>query len=227
MNHLIIGGSSALGRVVVKQLSARGDAIVATSRMPEPDQVLCDVTSENQVADAIATATARLGSLDSVIYLPGFSADGSSTSLATELMVTSLEINTIGAFRVAREALRAAGTHPCALTFVGTTNALRGVAGQAAYTAGKAALLGLARSLAGEFGPRGHRINVVAPGYIDGGLTVGLTPRNREQIERIIPLRRFADMEEIANVIAFVASSKSTYLNGAVIYADGGLAMGH
>jgi NAD(P)-dependent dehydrogenase (short-subunit alcohol dehydrogenase family) len=222
---------------VIEVLVARGDSLVGTARsssnresLDDPDTIdiiECDVTDEGQICAAVETARTRLGGIDSLIYLPGVNLDGSSSKVTAGRMTESLAVNVVGAFVASREALVGANTTSCAITVIGTTNALRGVPGQAAYAAGKASLIGMTRALAAEYGPRGHRLNVVSPGYLNSGMATQLPERVRHNIERQIPMRRFAELREVAEVIAFVASDKSTYMNGSVVYVDGGLAMGH
>ena len=99
----------------------------------------------------------------------------------------------------------------------------RGNAGQANYAAAKAGLIGFTKSLARELGPRGVRVNAVAPGYVVTDMTAELPENMKEQILNSTPLGRLASPEEIASVIAFLASPAAAYITGAVIPVDGGL----
>ncbi len=99
----------------------------------------------------------------------------------------------------------------------------RGNAGQANYAAAKAGLIGLTRSLARELGPRGVRVNAVAPGYVETDMTANLADGMKEQIIKNTPLGRLAAPAEIAGVIAFLASPAAAYITGGVIPVDGGL----
>lgn len=226
MRHLIVGRTSHLGQDLTELLIQRGDDVVGTSRQADRfADIACDVRSSDDVKNAVDSAAQRLGGIDSLIYLAGYNADMRTEHLSEEHFRNAAEVNMTGAFRFAQCVL--SRDAPCCVTFVGTANALRGSAGQAAYATTKAALIGLTRSLAAEFGPRGRRVNLVAPGYFVGGLTDGLSDGFKARLAREIPLRRLARIREISATVAFIAGPESSYMNGSIVYADGGLAMGH
>jgi 3-oxoacyl-[acyl-carrier protein] reductase len=104
---------------------------------------------------------------------------------------------------------------------------LLGSAGQANYAASKAGLVGLARSLARELGSRSITVNVVAPGPVETDMTAALTQEQRDKMLDAVPLARMASTQEVASVVAFLASQDAGYITGAVIPVDGGLGMGH
>jgi 3-oxoacyl-[acyl-carrier protein] reductase len=137
-----------------------------------------------------------------------------------------IETNLSGAFYTARPAARGmlrrrAGTIVAVSSVVG----LGGNAGQANYAAAKAGLIGLVRSLARECGPRGVRVNAVAPGYVETDLTATLAPEHRERILAMTPLGRLGTPEDVARVVAFLCSPAAAYVTGAVLPVDGGLSM--
>ena len=113
------------------------------------------------------------------------------------------------------------------IIFVSSVVGLLGSAGQTNYAASKAGLVGLARSLARELGSRTITANVVAPGFVNTDMTAALTDERRAQIVAQVPLGRYAEPDEIAQVIVFLASDAAAYITGAVIPVDGGLGMGH
>ena len=100
---------------------------------------------------------------------------------------------------------------------------LRGNAGQAAYSASKTALLGLARSMAREYGSRGITVNAVCPGYIETDMTSSLPEKARERLLSEIPTGRLGSLEEVAATIGFLVSESASYVNGAVLAIDGGM----
>src|SRR5262249_16169915 len=113
------------------------------------------------------------------------------------------------------------------LIFISSVVGLLGSGGQANYAASKAGLVGLARSLARELGSRKITCNVVAPGFVDTDMTAVLPADRKRAILASIPLGRFADADEVAGVVAFLAGADAAYITGAVIPIDGGLGMGH
>ena len=102
-----------------------------------------------------------------------------------------------------------------------------GAAGQVNYSASKSGLVGMARSFARELGSRGITANVIAPGFVETDMTSSLDEKRRSDIAAQVPLGRFCSAEEIAEVVSFIASSKASYITGAIIPVDGGLGMGH
>ena len=139
-----------------------------------------------------------------------------------------VDTNLAGAFRCARAAstgmIRRKGGR---IIFVSSVVGLFGSAGQTNYSASKAGLVGLARSIARELGGRGITANVVAPGFIETDMTAALPEERQAAYKATIPAGRFAQPDEVAAAVAFLASDDSAYINGAVIPVDGGLGMGH
>jgi 3-oxoacyl-[acyl-carrier protein] reductase len=113
------------------------------------------------------------------------------------------------------------------IIFISSVVGLLGSGGQANYAAAKAGLVGLARSLARELGSRSITVNVVAPGFVDTGMTAALPEDRKTAILASVPLGRMAAANEIAAAVAFMASEDAGYITGAVIPVDGGLGMGH
>jgi 3-oxoacyl-[acyl-carrier protein] reductase len=139
-----------------------------------------------------------------------------------------LDANLSGAFRVCKRAAQSMlRARKGRMVLVSSVVGLLGQAGQANYAASKAGLVGFARSLARELGSRSITVNVVAPGPVDTDMTRALGDEKLAAFADLVPLGRIATADEIAGVIAFLASSDAAYITGAVIPVDGGLGMGH
>jgi 3-oxoacyl-[acyl-carrier protein] reductase len=139
-----------------------------------------------------------------------------------------VDTNLTGAYRVAKRAvLGMMRQRRGRLIFLSSVVGLLGSPGQANYAASKAGLVGLARSLARELAPRNITANVVAPGFVDTDMTAALPEERKKDILAGIPLARYATADEVAAVVAFLASEDGGYITGAVIPVDGGLGMGH
>ncbi len=185
-----------------------------------------DVSDEEQAAGLVAAVEDGLGDLEAVVLNAGVTRDGPAVRMDAERWRAVLDTNLSGAFFTARPALRGmlrrrAGSIVAVSSVVG----LGGNAGQANYAAAKAGLIGLVRSLARECGPRGVRVNAVAPGYIETDMTAALAPDHRERLLELTPLGRLGTPQDVAGVVAFLCSPAAAYVTGAVVPIDGGLSM--
>ncbi len=229
---LVTGGNRGLGLAIARAMAAEGDRVTVTYRgdPPPPDLVgvQCDVTDGVSVDAAFARVEAAQGPVQVLVANAGITRDGLLARMSDDDFATVLDTNLTGAFRVARRAvpgmLRARTGR---LVFVSSVNGLSGNAGQANYAASKAALVGLARSLARELGSRGITANVVAPGYAATDMTAALPPATLDAIVARVPLRRLAAAEDVAAAVRYLASDAAGYVTGAVLPVDGGLGMGH
>ena len=178
---------------------------------------------------AFAAATEILGGpIDVLIANAGVTDDGLLMRMSDDAFEAVLDTNLTGAFRCARAATtgmirRKRGR----IIFISSVVGLLGSAGQTNYSASKAGLVGLARSIARELGGRGITANVVAPGFIETDMTAQLPQERQDAYRATIPAARFAQPDEVAAAVAFLASDDAAYINGAVIPVDGGLGMGH
>jgi 3-oxoacyl-[acyl-carrier protein] reductase len=136
--------------------------------------------------------------------------------------------NLVGAFRTAQRSISGMMKKKSGrVIFIGSVVGLLGSAGQSNYSATKSGLVGMARSLAREYGGRGITFNVIAPGFVETDMTSVLSDDLRAKYVAQIPLGRFCSPEEIAGVATFLSDQAAGYITGAVIPVDGGLGMGH
>ena len=228
---LVTGGSRGIGLATARALSGAGHRVTVTYRSDAPEglhAVQADVTSSDDVDRAFAQAEEHQGPVEVRVSNAGSTEDQLLLRMSEESFSRVLDTNLTAAYRVAKRASRGMlKARWGRLVFVSSVVGLTGAAGQANYAASKAGLVGFSRSLARELGSRGITSNVVAPGYVDTDMTAALTDARREELLKGIPLGRTAAPEEVAGVIAFLASDASSYVTGAVLPVDGGLGMGH
>ena len=180
------------------------------------------------VDEAFAKVEADQGPVEVLVANAGVTHDQLLALMSEDAFTSVIDTNLTGAYRVARRAVRPMmRLRHGRLIFISSVVGLSGSAGQANYASAKAGLVGLARSLARELASRNITSNVVAPGFVDTGMTAALSEEQKAEILSRVPLGRIASADEIAGVVAFLASAAADYITGAVIPVDGGLGMGH
>ncbi|HEX9294175.1 MAG TPA: 3-oxoacyl-ACP reductase family protein [Polyangiaceae bacterium] len=239
---IVTGASRGIGRAIAEALAEQGatviinyvrgeaqarevaDAIVAKGGKAE---ILgFDVANPQASEEAVASAAKRHGRLDIAVSNAGISIDALLLRLKPEDIDRTLAVNVGGAFSLARAATRVMmRARTGRLVFVSSVVGETGNAGQSAYSASKAALLGLAKSLAREYVTRGITVNAVTPGFVDTDMTQALTPEQREAMLKAVPLGRVATAREIATAVVYLASDEAAYVTGQVLRVNGGMYM--
>ena len=225
MRALVTGAAGGIGLAVVRELEAAGDDVVGADLAGAT--ISFDQRDRDAVDAGIAEAVVRLGGLDAVIANAGVvDTIHRSERFPPLAWAKDIDTNLTGAFNVVQAAfphLRA-GEAP-AIVFTSSASAELGLPGQAAYTASKAGLTGLARTLAAEWGPLGIRVNVVMPGMIATPKVRALPQPLLDGMTKAIPLGRIGEPEDVARTIAFLAGPGAAYVHGQVIRIDGGLGL--
>jgi 3-oxoacyl-[acyl-carrier protein] reductase len=228
---LVTGGNRGIGLAVARAFAAAGDRVAVTYREKPVEEFLsvrCDVTSSEEVDAAFKAVEEELGPVEIVVSNAGITADQLLLSMKEDAWMSVIDANLNGAYRVARRATsKMIRARKGRIIFISSVVGLTGSAGQTNYSASKAGLVGLARSLAREIGSRGVTVNVVAPGFVSTDMTAALSDARRADIVAQVPLERIASPEEVAAAVLFLASDDAGYITGAVLPVDGGLGMGH
>lgn len=229
---LVTGGNRGIGLAIAKAFQAAGDKVAITHRgSGAPEGMLgvrCDVTDSEQVSAAFDEVEAAHGRVEVLVANAGITDDGLLLRMEEEQFQRVVEANLTGAYRVAKRASSSMlRNRRGRMIFISSTVALSGAPGQANYAASKAGLIGFARSLARELGSRSITSNVVTPGFVTTDMTDELPEQRKQEILAQVPLARFAEPDEVAGTVHWLASESAGYVTGAVIPVDGGVGMGH
>ena len=235
---LVTGASGGIGGAIARALHRQGAEVALSGTREKALAVLRDALGGRahlllaDLADPLSPdrlvrdAEAAMGRLDILVNNAGITRDALALRLKDEDWQAVIEVNLTAAFRLARAALRGMvrrrhGRIICISSVVGVT----GNAGQANYAAAKAALIGMAKSLAAETASRGITVNCIAPGMIATAMTDRLGDEQRARIAAAIPMGRFGAPEDIAAAAVYLASAESSYMTGQTLHINGGMAM--
>jgi 3-oxoacyl-[acyl-carrier protein] reductase len=230
---LVTGGNRGIGLAIAKAFAANGDKVAVTYRTPTdlPEGILgvqADVTDEASIDRAFSEVEAANGPVEVLVANAGITKDTLLLRMSEEDFTSVLDTNLTGAFRVVKRASKGMiRLRRGRVILISSVSGLYGAPGQINYSASKAGLVGLARSFTRELGSRGITANVVAPGFVKTDMTAELPKDTQKEYLSRVPAGRFADAEEVANVVRWVASDEAGYISGAIIPVDGGLGMGH
>src|SRR5688572_4220045 len=229
---LVTGGNRGIGFAIAAEFVAQGHRVAVTARSGEGPEgsltVRADVTDAASVDQAFTEVEAALGPVEVVVANAGITRDTLLLRMSEDEFTSVVDTNLTGAFRVVKRASKGMlKARFGRIVLISSVVGLYGSAGQVNYSASKAGLVGMARSLTRELGARNITANVVAPGFIETDMTDELPEAQQADYKKSIPLGRFATPDEVAKVVAWVAGDDAGYISGAVIPVDGGLGMGH
>ncbi len=240
---LVTGGSRGIGRACVVQLADDGaevvfiyqasseaaDALVAEAQAQgrQVRAVQADVRDATRAQQVVDEIIAQHGRLDILVNSAGVVRDGLMGAMLPEQWREVLEINLFGTYNycraVSQQMLYQRGGSIVNLSSTAAEFASRG---QVNYAASKGGIDGLTRGMAKEFAPRKVRVNAVAPGMIETDMSKAVRGLVGDKLKEIIPMKRIGKPEEIARVVAFLASDEASYMTGQVLRVDGGLSLG-
>lgn len=237
---LVTGASRGIGSATGLVL-ARAGLAVAVGYRSDPDgaeetvakaradggtalAVSIDVVDEASIEEAFGRVEKELGRVRVLVNNAGYIRDGLAVKYTTRNWDATVDTNLKGAFLCSRRALPAMlRARWGRIVNVASAAALRGNPGQAAYSASKAGLVGMTKSMAREVGGRGITVNAVCPGFVHTRMTEEQSAENRQRYVQMTPAGRLGTPEEVAAVIAFLCGPEASYVNGSVVSVDGGL----
>lgn len=230
---LITGGNRGIGLAIAESFLSNGDKVAVTYRSESelPEGILgvkADVTDEASIDAAFKIVEEAHGPVEVLVANAGITKDTLLLRMSEDDFTSVLDTNLTGAFRVIKRASKGMiRLRKGRVVLISSVSGLYGAPGQINYSASKAGMVGIARSLTRELGSRGITANVVAPGFINTDMTAELPEETQKSYLANVPAGRFAEASEVANVVRWVASDEAAYISGAVIPVDGGLGMGH
>ncbi|MDP1821191.1 MAG: 3-oxoacyl-ACP reductase FabG [Acidimicrobiales bacterium] len=230
---LITGGSRGIGLACARAFAEADHRVAVTHSSTPVDEpgllaVPCDVTDPEAVEAALSTVEAELGPVEVLVASAGITRDGLLVRMSEAEFADVIDTNLTATWRLAKRVVpKMMRARWGRIIVVSSVGAYVGAPGQANYAASKAGLIGLARSIAREYGPRGITANVVAPGPIDTDMLAALSDDARAAMAAQVPVGRIGTPAEVAAVVTFLASDPAAYVTGAVLPVDGGLGMGH
>ena len=229
---LVTGGNRGIGYEIAKEFKAAGHNVCVTYRSGDaPEEffaVKADVRDSSSITEAFKTIEEQFGPVEVLIANAGITRDTLLLRMKEEDFTDVIDTNLTGSFRVVQRAIKGMlKLKRGRIILVSSVVGLYGSPGQVNYSSSKAALVGMARSITCELGGRNITANVVAPGFINTAMTEVLPEETKQNYLDTIPAKRFAEPEEVARVIRWLASDEANYISGAVIPVDGGLGMGH
>ncbi|WP_367179407.1 3-oxoacyl-[acyl-carrier-protein] reductase [Clostridium sp.] len=239
---VITGASRGIGRSIALKLAKQGANVVvnyrnsvdAVAQVVKEIEALgvkvlaiqADISSYSDVEKMMKKCVEEFGSIDILVNNAGITKDGLLMRMKEEDFDSVIDINLKGAFNCTR--------HVSAIMLkqrsgriinISSVTGITGNAGQVNYSAAKAGIIGMTKSVAREFGSRGVTCNAVAPGFIQTDMTESLPNKVKDAMMSTIPLKRLGRPEDVANVVAFLATDEAAYITGQVINVDGGMVM--
>jgi 3-oxoacyl-[acyl-carrier protein] reductase len=238
---LVTGASRGIGQAILRQLLGAGACVVGTATSPQGARAISaqvgecggrgggevlDVRDAAQVDPLVGRVVQSYGRVSILVNNAGVTSDTLSMRMRDEQWDEVIDTNLSGAFRLARSVIRGMmkAKHGRIINISSVVGS-SGNAGQANYAAAKAGLEGMTRALARELGSRGITVNCVAPGFIDTDMTRALSEEQSQAALAQIPLGRLGQPDEVAAVVAFLASPAGGYITGATLHVNGGMHM--
>jgi len=231
----VTGGSRGIGQAVVAEFSHKGATVYFTYHLHEEAaqetqkqfgacKIKCAQSDQTEIDKTVELIYERHGKIDVLVNNAGISIDQYLMMMPVDDWMRVMDTNINGAYRWAKAVCRhMLSASSGAIINIASISGFVGIGGQTNYAASKGALIAFTRSLAAELGPKGIRVNAVVPGFIDTDMTAKMPRQIKLRNKDRILLKRFGSPQEVAHVVSFLASDKSSYIVGQTVVVDGGL----
>ncbi len=226
----VTGGAGDLGRSIICRLENAGAVVVGCDITEGQRMEHCDVTDRASVDRFVRGVLERHGSLHAMVAGAGVVERSAAIDLDAASWSRVIGINLTGAFHAAQAAARAMDGSGGSIVFIGSWIGVAPARDLMSYCVSKAGIDMLAKSMALELAPRGIRVNVVAPGVVEAGVSAQIfqeAPERRRAMEQVIPIGRLCQPEEISSCVEFLLSEQASYVTGATLVVDGGIRLAH
>ncbi len=240
-NAVVTGAGQGIGRAIALRLAEEGANVLVSDVVEDTaakvaeeikalgrhsETAVCDVSKLDQCEALMAKSKEAFPTLDILVNNAGITRDGLLVRMKEADWDLVIAINLKGVFNCCKSVARTMMKQRSGnIVNISSVVGLMGNAGQVNYSASKAGIIGLTKTLAKEFGPRGIHVNAIAPGFIQTAMTDKLTDEAKEELTEHIPFKKLGTAENIADAALFLASPLSSYVTGEVIRVDGGMAM--
>lgn len=216
------------GAQAVAMLDLKRDVLEATAARLDPDRthtltIACNVADQCSVEQAFQTITEQLGPVDILVNNAGITRDAMAHKMTAEQFDPVVQVSLYGAFYCVQQVIGSMRERGWGRIISLSSLASRGNIGQTNYSAAKAGLIGMTKTLAMELGPKNITVNCVAPGMINTDIIKTVPEKTMTAMVNSIPMRRIGEPDEVANVVAFLASDQASYVSGQCIKITGGL----
>jgi len=236
---IVTGASRGIGKAIAIALGAAGAKVAClardTAKLAETGDAIkaaggtaeayaCDVTNGESVQKVVDEIAEKHGRLDILVNNAGITRDTLLPRMSDEQWDDVIETNLRGVFLFSRAAIK----HMMSARYgriinISSVSGIMGNAGQANYSASKAGVIGMTRTVAKEIAGRKVTVNCVAPGFIETEMTAALGPMVQEEVKKRVPAKRMGQAEEIADAVLYLASASAAYITGQVLTVDGGI----
>ncbi|MCX7856902.1 MAG: 3-oxoacyl-[acyl-carrier-protein] reductase [Deltaproteobacteria bacterium] len=235
---IITGGAKGIGRAIAVFLAEKGgdiaifdmvdgsETVATIKKMGRNAMYVCvDVSDFKLVEDAVESVYKEMGRIDNLVNNAGITLDRLLLRMKEEEWDKVIAVNLKGVYNCTKAVLKYMLKNGGSIVNVSSITGIMGNIGQSNYAASKAGIIGFTKSIAKEYAERGIKVNAVAPGFIKTDMTEALNDKIKEEMIKMIPLKRPGEPEEVAKVVYFLLSDYSSYITGEVINVSGGLYM--